>query len=60
MLAMRILVTVFIGISILTGLVKNFAMLESIHEDDNHKAITITCLWSILWRVFVIVAIWVV
>jgi type III secretory pathway component EscR len=54
MLAMRILATIFIGISVITGLIKNY---ESINEVC---PIIIIDTYSTLWRAFIIVTIWVI
>lgn len=54
-LVFKIVMTVLIGISYLTGLSKNVL----IFADNNSLAPVIGwSLWSIAWRTFIIVAIW--
>lgn len=62
MLVFRILATVFVGISVITGLMKNIVMFASGDNVEDVKAGAIIgwSLWSLLWRAFVIVAIWVI
>jgi len=60
MLALKIIGTVFIGISCITAFIKNVYMFrDSNDETFNHKAIIFSNLYSWLWRAFVIVALWV-
>lgn len=54
MLAFRIIATVLMSISVITGITKN----ASCFEEEN--TVIFSSLWSILWRAFVIVAIWVI
>ena len=62
MLVFRILATVFVGISVITGLLKNIVIFcdKEDTEKINLGAVFGWCAWSILWRAFVIVAIWVI
>lgn len=61
MLVFRILVTVFVGISIITGLLKNLVMFCGDKEKEPKLGACIGfSLWSLIWRSFVIVAIWIV
>ena len=58
MLVFRILTTVFISISIFTALLKNIAVIND--KEAQVGATVFYCLWSVLWRAFVIVAVWVI
>lgn len=55
MLALRIIATVLVSISVITGIVKDVGTIET-----NDTALLFAMLWSILWRAFVIVALWVI
>lgn len=58
MLAYRILATVFLGISIIFG-----AVLKTLGAGNNDVGISgnmFVIIWGILWRVFVIVTVWVI
>ncbi len=57
MLALRIIATVLLGISCVTGFCKNIL---SLREGDNYwtKAIILSSLWGWLWRAFIIVVVW--
>ena len=57
MLALRIIATVFVGLSFLTTWVKNSNVWSSQNEDGMLWGVT---LYGWLWRAFVIVAIWVI
>lgn len=59
MLAFRILGTIFVGISVFTGILKNFGALDTTDE----TSFIVNCLvsvWSVCWRTFVIVALWLI
>ena len=61
MLVFRILTTVFVGISFLTGIMKNIVLFN--HDDSSPtdtKHTIMWSIWSILWRSFVIVSVWVI
>ena len=57
MLALRIIATVFVGISIFTTWAKNTNIWSS--SDDNSMSVVAT-IYGWLWRAFVIVALWVI
>lgn len=54
MLAMQIIATLFVGISIFTCELKN----NAIWDEKSH--VIATTVWGGLWRIFVIVAIWII
>lgn len=59
MLVLRILSTVFVGISFITGIIKNIVMLN----DEDRTNVPATMGWSIYsiaWRVLIIVSIWLI
>jgi len=59
MLVFRILATVFVGWSIITAIFKNIVLIDN----DLKKKVSSTifwCLYSLLWRSFVITAIWII
>lgn len=58
MLALKIISTVFISLSVVTAIIKNAAVCEVI--DCNRLDILEMSFYSLLWRVFLIVTIWVV
>lgn len=55
MLALKILATIFVAISLITAYTEN----QTLFEGEN-KAILLTTLWGWLWRAFVIVVIWLI
>ena len=57
MLVLRIIATVFVGLSFLTTWVKNANVWSN--KDENGTRLVVT-LYGGLWRAFVIVAIWVI
>lgn len=57
MLVLRIIATVFVGLSFLTTWVKNSNVWSN--KDENGMRLGVT-LYGWLWRAFVIVAIWVI
>ena len=57
MLVLRIIATVFVGLSFLTTWVKNANVWSN--KDENGTRLVVT-LYGWLWRAFVIVAIWVI
>lgn len=57
MLVLRILATIFISISVITGISKNALACEE-HNNSTLLFIVIS-LYSILWRALVVVALWV-
>ena len=59
MLALRIIATVFLGISIFCGAIaKTFA--ASTEEREDVLSSIIIMVYGILWRTFVIVSIWLI
>ena len=62
MLVFRILATVFVGLSVITGFFKNCAMFVDKNGDElkSVKGLIFFSAWSILWRAFVIVALWII
>lgn len=56
MLALKIISTVFLSFSIITGTIKNAALCEATDIDERFG--TVMTLYSLLWRVLVIVTIW--
>ena len=61
MLVFRILATVLVGISFITGLLKNLVMFCGRKDTEPALGVCIGfSVWSIIWRAFVIVAIWIV
>ena len=57
MLALRIIATVFVGLSCLTHVVKT---IETIDVDDHPGAILLFIIYGWLWRALVIVTLWVI
>lgn len=57
MLALRIIATVFVGLSCITTIVKT---VESVDVDDHPGAALLFIIYGWLWRVLVIVALWVI
>ena len=57
MLALRIIATVFVGLSFLTAWIKNSNVWS--RADENGMCLGVT-LYGWLWRAFVIVVIWVI
>ncbi len=58
MLALKILGTIFVSISIITGISKNAELCNN--EDISKLSFIVISLYSILWRALVIVALWVI
>lgn len=58
MLVFRILGTIFVGISCLTAFIKNVNVFVG-HESDDALIIG-TTIYGLLWRAFVIVALWII
>lgn len=61
MLIFRILATIFIAISLITGILKSICFFEDtsqLPQDKKYKAYIIIFIYSILWRALVIVALW--
>ena len=61
MLAIRIIATVLLGISVITGIFKNICCEGLLNEDNPPlvRRVALFSLWSVLWRAFVIVSIWI-
>ena len=61
MLALKIIATVFIGISFITALIKNMGFAELMADNDAQQKsyFFLSMLYSCLWRALVIVALWV-
>lgn len=57
MLALKIISTVFLGLSVFTSVGKNLCMFE---RDETGKDFLLWTLYSWLWRALVIVTIWVI
>lgn len=62
MLILRTIAVIFISLSILTSFFKNiYIFYDEVSEKINNFGMFIfACLYSVLWRAFVIVAIWLV
>lgn len=60
MLAFRIFATIFMGISIITAVLKDTVVFESVDTVPSFFAKMIIYGYSALWRSFVIVAIWLI
>lgn len=58
MLALRILGTIFVSISVITGISKNAYLCEE--NNNSTLSFIVVSLYSILWRALVIVALWVI
>ena len=58
MLVFRILSTVFVGLSVFTGLVKNIAFFKDSKNDLLN--VSIWSIYSLAWRALVIVSIWII
>ena len=58
MLALKILGTIFVSISLITGVSKNACLCEE--NNNSTLSFIIVSLYSVLWRALVIVALWVV
>lgn len=57
MLALRIIATIFVGLSCITTIVKT---VEAIDVDDHPGAALLFIIYSWLWRALVIVTLWVI
>ena len=60
MVAFRIVSTVLLGLSYFSGFIKNYALA---HWDSNEVRWSLFIklnIWSILWRSFIIVSIWII
>ena len=57
MLALRIIATVFVGLSCITTIAKTAATID---VDDHPGAILLFIIYGWLWRVLVIVTLWVI
>lgn len=55
MLALRIIATVFMGLSVISMIMKNFNI-----WDKNPEAAAGVTVYGTLWRAFVIVALWLI
>ena len=64
MLAIKIIMTVLISLSVITGVLKDGTFAKAMYEDHEMKKRIIlfvsSMIWSILWRAFCIVAVWVI
>lgn len=61
MLVFRILATVFVSLSVITGLSKNLVLFASGEKKEVKIGSLIGwSIWSLLWRAFVITAIWLI
>lgn len=58
MLVLKILATIFVSISVITGISKNINLCEN--EGASTASFIVVSLYSILWRALVIVALWVI
>lgn len=58
MLVLKILATIFVSISIITGIIKNALVCEE--NNSSTSTFIVASLYSILWRALVIVALWVI
>ena len=58
MLVLKILATIFVSISLITGIMKNASVCDN--ADTSTLTFIIISLYSILWRALVIVALWVI
>lgn len=58
MLALRILATIFVSISVVTGISKNALACEE--NNNSTLSFIVISLYSILWRALVVVALWVI
>lgn len=52
----RILATIFIGFSVITSMLKNIVTFR----DSSYGTTVSIMLWSIAWRAFCIVAVWII
>ena len=57
MLALKIIATVFLGLSCVTSVIKNAALFAN--KDNEIQNFSIWSLYGLLWRAFIIVALWV-
>lgn len=62
MLVFRIIATVFVALSMFTSILKNICFFNDLEIESNNLAIMFVFanLYCVLWRAFVIVAIWLV
>lgn len=57
MLVLKIIATVFLGLSCITSVIKNASIFANV--DNEIPNFCIWSLYSLLWRAFVITALWV-
>lgn len=57
MLTFAIITTIFLGVSCITAVIKNFGALD---VTDGTSAIIclFACMWSLAWRAFAITSVW--
>ena len=57
MLTFAIITTVFLGISCITAVIKNFGALD-VTDGTSFIVCLLVCIWSLGWRAFAITTIW--
>lgn len=60
MIVFRIIATALMALSIFTGILKTLTLAYYQQDDDAKNLSLLTIVWSVLWRAFVIVALWVI